>query len=85
MSDKPSGEIVLYQRSGDASAIEVRLGGDTVGLSQQQLADLFGTSKQNICHHIGNVLEEGELLREATVKEYLTVRWERKIEGKKRR
>ena len=38
MSEQPGGEIILYQRD-DAPAIDVRLDGDTVWLSQQQLAD----------------------------------------------
>lgn len=75
MSERPGGEIILYQRK-DAPAIDVRLDGDTVWLSQQQLADLFGTSKQNISHHVRNIFEEGELPREGTVKGYLTVRRE---------
>lgn len=72
----PGGEILLYQRSDGAPAIEVRLDGETVWLSQQQLADLFQTSKQNISHHIRSVFEDGELSRQATVKESLTVRRE---------
>lgn len=76
MSDRPAGEIVLYQRSGGAAAIDVRLDGETVWLNQQQLAELFGTTKQNVSHHIRTIFEEGELPRDATVKGYLTVRRE---------
>lgn len=72
----PGGEILLYQRDDGTPAIEVRLEGETVWLSQQQLADLFQTSKQNISHHIRSVFEDGELSRQATVKESLTVRRE---------
>lgn len=75
MSERPGGEIILYQRDG-APAIDVRMDGDTVWLSQQQLAELFGSSKQNISHHIRNIFDEGELPREGTVKGYLTVRQE---------
>ena len=75
MSERPGGEIILYQRDG-APAIDVRMDGDTVWLSQQQLAELFGSSKQNISHHIRNIFDEGELPREGTVKGYLTVRRE---------
>ncbi|CAN5921472.1 hypothetical protein BH11GEM2_BH11GEM2_15670 [soil metagenome] len=76
MNDEPSGEIVLYRRTAGTPAISVRLDGETVWLNQQQLAELLDTSKQNISHHIRNILDEGELVREATVKEYLTVRQE---------
>jgi transcriptional regulator with AAA-type ATPase domain len=45
-------------------------------LTQQLMAELFQTTKQNISLHVQNIFEEGELLPEATVKEYLTVRQE---------
>lgn len=47
--------------------------GETVWLSQTQMAELFQTTKQNISLHINNAFKEGELEPEATVKEYLTV------------
>ncbi len=47
-----------------------------VWLTQGQMADLFQTTKQNVSLHIQNILSEGELQREATVKEYLTVQSE---------
>ncbi len=59
---------------GDAEGIEVRLEDDTVWLTQQMLAELYGTTKQNISSHILNIYEEEELSREATVKDFLTVR-----------
>jgi hypothetical protein len=48
----------------------------TVWLSQAQLAELFQSTKQGISLHIRNILEEGELLEGATVKENLTVQTE---------
>lgn len=72
MSEQPSGEIILYQR-GDAPAIDVRLDGDTVWLSQAQLVDLFDSSKANISEHIRNIYAEGELSKEATVRKFRTV------------
>ena len=41
--------------------IEVQSNGETVWLTQAQLAELFGTSKQNISLHIQNIFQEGEL------------------------
>ena len=67
-----SGEIVLYQPD-ENIRLEVRLEEDTVWLSQQQMVMLFQTTKQNISLHINNVFKEGELLKEATVKDYLTL------------
>lgn len=75
MNEQPAGEIVLYQR-GDAPAIGVRLDGDTVWLSQQQLADLFQTSRTNVVEHIANIYAEGELSQEATCREFRQVRTE---------
>lgn len=75
MSEHPRGEIILYQR-GDAPAIDVRLEGDTVWLSQQQLSDLFQTSRTNVVEHIANIYAEGELNQEATCREFRQVRTE---------
>ena len=52
----------------------MRLEDDTVWLTQQMLAELYGTTKQNISLHILNIYEEEELSRELTVKDFLTVR-----------
>lgn len=75
MSEQPGGEIILYQRD-NAPAIDVRLDGDTVWLSQQQLADLFQTSRTNVVEHIANIYAEGELSQEATCREFRQVRTE---------
>lgn len=72
----PGGEILLYQRDDGTPAIEVRLEGETVWLSQQQLADLFQTSRTNIVEHIGNVYAEGELDQESTCRDFRQVRQE---------
>ena len=76
MSDKPSGEVILYQREDGAPALEVHLDAETVWLSQQQMADLFGTTQQNVSLHLQNVYEEGELDEAATHKDFLSVRQE---------
>jgi hypothetical protein len=75
MSEQPGGEIILYQRD-NAPAIDVKLDGDTVWLSQQQLADLFQTSRTNVVEHISNIYAEGELSQEATCREFRQVRTE---------
>jgi hypothetical protein len=51
---------------------------ETVWLPQMQVVQLFQTTEQNISLHIRNIPDEGELRREATVKDYLTVRREGK-------
>lgn len=73
---RPAGEIVLYQPQQGAEQIRVLLEGETVWLTQNLLAELYQTSKQNISYHIKSIYEEGELAPEATVKKYLTVRQE---------
>ena len=65
-------EIVLYKPD-EQFQLEVRLQDDTVWLTQQQMVALFDSTKQNISLHINNIYKEGELQKEATVKEYLTV------------
>jgi len=70
------GEFLLYQTDDGQVRLEVRLQNETVWLTQQMMAELFRTSKQNISHHIHGIYQEGELQPEATVKKYLTVRRE---------
>lgn len=70
------GELILYQTEDGKTRIEVRLQDETVWLSQKFMAELFQTTKQNISLHIQNIFDEGELMPEATVKEYLTVQTE---------
>ena len=64
-------EIVLYQPEG-AVSLEVRLENETVWLTQQQMSELFQTTKQNISLHTGNIFKEKELDRDSVVKESLT-------------
>ncbi len=71
MSEPTGGEFILYQR-GDSPAIDVRLDGDTVWLSLNQLADLLGRDKSTISRHIAHVFAEGELERASVVAEFAT-------------
>lgn len=73
---EPTGEVILYRRADGAPALEVRLDADTVWLSQQQIADLFQTPRENITMHLRNVYDEGELNRAATCTDFLQVRQE---------
>ncbi|MBQ3689031.1 MAG: virulence RhuM family protein [Bacteroidales bacterium] len=70
-------EIVLYQPD-ETIKLEVRLENETVWLTQQQMAVLFETTKQNVSLHINKIFKEEELSPIATVKEYLTVQQEGK-------
>jgi hypothetical protein len=66
---------VLYQPEGEVR-LEVRVENETVWLTQAQMAELFHATKQNISLHIANIFKEGELTKNRTVKEYLTVQQE---------
>lgn len=60
-----SGEIVMYQPD-ETIRLEVRMDGETVWLSQAQMAELFGTKRQAITKHLQNIYDCEELKREAT-------------------
>lgn len=70
------GELILYTTEDGAASVRLRADGGTVWLSQLEMAELFQTSTPNINIHIKNVLDEGELAPEATIKEDLIVRQE---------
>jgi len=67
-----SSEILIYQTPDGNTKVDVRVEEETVWLSQQQMGELFQTTKQNISLHIKNIFTEGELLENSVVKEYLT-------------
>jgi hypothetical protein len=69
-------ELILYQTEDGKSRLEVRFEGETVWLTQLQMADLFQTSVPNINMHLRNIFAEGELLPEATIKDSLIVQQE---------
>ena len=68
-------EIILYQPD-DTVKLEVRVDEETVWLTQQQMAELFETTPQNITMHIRNLYNEGELDMNPTCKDFLQVRTE---------
>ena len=63
--DSNTGEIVMYQPD-ETIRLEVRMGEETVWLSQAQMAELFGTKRQAITKHLQNIYESDELKKEAT-------------------
>ena len=71
-----NGQFLVYTAEDGRTKIEVRLENETVWLTQQHMADLFQTTKQNVSLHLQNVFSERELEREGTVKESLTVQQE---------
>lgn len=69
-------QIIIYQGENGETRIEVKFTGDTVWLSQQQMAELYQTTRPNIVQHIRNIYEDGELEETATCKNFLQVRQE---------
>ena len=69
-------QFVLYQDDNGVTNVNVRFDGEDVWLSQQQIAMLFDTTQQNVSQHINSVIEEGELSKPATHKDFLLVRQE---------
>lgn len=77
---EPDNPIQIYQTEDGQTQIDVRFEQDTVWLSRQQLAGLFGRDVKTIGKHINNVFREGELEKTATVVNFATVQ----IEGARR-
>lgn len=78
------GEIIIYTTEDGRSAMQLRVEQGTVWMTQIEMAELFQISKQNVSLHIKNILDEGELPEEATVKDSLTVQLEGSREVKRR-
>lgn len=70
------GEFLLYQSEDGRSRLDIRFDGETLWLTQAQMAELFQTTSQNITLHLKAVFAEGEIDPAATCKEYLQVRSE---------
>jgi hypothetical protein len=73
MKDEPKSQLLLYQTKDGRTRVEVRMQGETVWLSLNQMAELFQRDKSVISKHIKNVFDEGELQPEATVAKFATV------------
>jgi len=71
-------EIIIYSSAEGDVRVEVLFQDNTFWMNINRIAELFGTTKQVVSYHLQNIYETGELKREATVKEILTVRTEGK-------
>ncbi|MDR2673293.1 MAG: hypothetical protein LBC18_00050 [Opitutaceae bacterium] len=67
--DKPP-QIIIHETDDSVAKVSVRLDGEAVWLTPQQLADLYGTSRPNVTMHIKNILAGGELNEDAVCKEF---------------
>ena len=74
--DENQGDIVIYRTEDGRTKIDVRFVDETVWLSQQQMAELFQSSRTNIVEHIQHIYEEGELDETSTCRNFRQVRTE---------
>lgn len=63
--------ILLYQSPDGQIRLDVQLDHDTVWLTQAQMTELFGTSRQNVGLHINNLFREGQLITDSVSKDSL--------------
>lgn len=80
MTGEPSGgprsELILFRSEGARTRIQVRLEGESVWLSQLQLAELYEVSVKTINEHLQNIYAEGELESERTIRKFRIVQTE---------
>ena len=70
MSDDPKSQLLFYQAPNGRTRLEVRLQGETVWLTQAQMAELFQRERSVITKHIRNLFEEGELAENSVCANY---------------
>jgi hypothetical protein len=70
MSDDPKSQLLFYQAPDGRTRLEVRLQGETVWLTQAQMAELFQRERSVITKHIRNLFDEGELAENSVCANY---------------
>jgi len=68
--DQMNSNILIYQSEDGQTKIQTKIEGDTVWLSQEQMAELFQKSRSTINEHIKNIYEEQELEETVTMKKF---------------
>ena len=71
-NQRPRSQIIIYKTETGEAKIDVRFDSETAWLTQNALAELFQTTKQNVSQHVKNIFEEGELQPNSVVKDFLT-------------
>ena len=71
-------KIIIYQIVGDEQKIRVRIEDENVWLTQKLIAELYGTTPQNITQHLKSIYTEGEVSQKSTCKDFLQVQQEGK-------
>lgn len=77
-----SGALVIFESVDHP--VQVRLAGETIWLTQRQMAEVFATTPENVLMHLKNIYAEGELQEAATAKEFLVVQTEGKRQVQRR-
>lgn len=77
-------DLILYTTDDGRTQLHLRVEGDSIWLSQLEIAELFQTTKQNVSLHAKNIFEDNELDPVATVKDSLTVQFEGKRQVKRK-
>ena len=74
MSDEPqpNSDLILYQTEDGRTRIQCRFENETVWLTQQHMAELFQTTKQNVGQDLKSLFAEGELVQDSVVKDSFT-------------
>ena len=69
-------KIIIYQDDDEITHVSVRFADEDLWLTQNQLAEIYCTTQQNISQHVDNIYKDGELSIETTNKKFLLVRQE---------
>ena len=73
MTDKMAeNKVIIYTANDGTTKIDVKLEEETLWLTHAQMCELYQTSKSNVSEHIKHIFEEGELIKEATVRKFRT-------------
>jgi hypothetical protein len=75
-NEEQQNKILIYKTEDGKTDIKVRFENEDVWLSQQQMAELYQTSRTNVVEHIKHIFEEGELTEEATCRKFRHVQAE---------
>ncbi len=73
---KNENNIIIYQDEDGVTKVSVKFNDEDIWLTQNQIAEIYKTTKQNISSHINNIYEDKELNTDSTVKKFLTVQSE---------
>ena len=76
MNDNNNNNVLIYQDDNGITKVSVRFSDEDIWVTQQQLAEVYDTTQQNISQHIDGIYKDGELMQKATNKKFLLVRTE---------